>query len=394
MNKVVDPIEAVNPSQKAYGAQSGSVAGADGSGKKSDFLFSTNYIIAVMELTNMAMQHQSDVVKLRGELADVVTRIQSDLSVINQYTSTIESQATNYGLQSGYYYVNTTNEFPSQSYQDSTASFVKAVRDLFACDTAGPGDLTVADISKIQDSYGQTFDLGASQSGSPSFWGNLQGAFATKYPSPLPLVTASSNRKPSLIQQYIYYSAQLSVNTCSKEDLQAAGGDITKVPGVNFDPSQSSSFDPTLNSVLGVFSSLSAIPGGTGRWDSPLALAETGTINDPSGQDHYGDTKYIPYFNWENGSSYGLYYTFNHFADDYYGAKNPTSGAPTDEGDGLSAMYMSSSSAQSTLSSSSSNTNTNFQQDTSSVQTINNAAQQMIQSFTQGQGSMIQNFKG
>ena len=157
---------------------------------------------------------------------------------------------------------------------------------------------------------------------------------------------------------------------------------------------------------------------GSATWGDYNAIYGYDRDGDLEGNGASGDPR-------KNNIDPGLFCAFSYMAYNYYWTKNPNALVDTENGhtncntswtngvngdhctawdwedkhqtalaDQLSYGYMHTNSTQTTLSSSSSTQNTTFQEATSNVQTMNNAAQQMIQSFSQGQGQTITNFKG
>jgi hypothetical protein len=94
MSNPVDPIEAisgVSSSKKTTQAPHPVFAAKK---KDSDLLFSSNYVLIVMEMTNKVMQNQTQSVAEQGNLQEVITKIQQDINTINQFISTVQSHAT------------------------------------------------------------------------------------------------------------------------------------------------------------------------------------------------------------------------------------------------------------------------------------------------------------
>ena len=87
---VVDPIEAVGGVKRTSSAGQALPAESTNKAHKGE-VASCNYILEVMKYTNIAMQHQADIVSLRGELASVVTKMQGDLATISEFLSKIEN---------------------------------------------------------------------------------------------------------------------------------------------------------------------------------------------------------------------------------------------------------------------------------------------------------------
>jgi hypothetical protein len=293
---VLDPIDAVSSvNQKNKIAPSAVIHG----GKQSDFLYKVNYVIAVMELTQVCMKHQEELVSIRSKLAEITTKIQSDLNVINQYMTTLQNKAavsdgeatydsdsgtndpghfgnTDYtngfgptGNNTWYVDPSTGKEVVDAGYQSSTQAFVKAFTDLYYGSPFGrTASVSVQDLMQMDnpENPNQPFDMSA-------FWGKIAPGFNTteqgtsgqglglgvhdpQDPDYDRLVISTRPTDcPSLIQQYIYYQAKLNLYSADPSTVKAASADFTKIPGMNFDPREDG-FDPNINQMMSVITAL------------------------------------------------------------------------------------------------------------------------------------------
>jgi hypothetical protein len=477
-DNVVDPVSAVLSSSSASKAHQ--KPASDSKNSQSDFLYTTNYILEVMQLTNKAMEFQAKQVSAQAQLQNVILEMNNDFSTMNQFFSKLQAQAHAGGGICFYhgednsllspnsvngfsnaFYMMSEYENPGQSgwggqqanfggdygnspysigqtpnasyvstdYQQSMASFMTAFKQLFfSSPQSGDGSTTVGDLSKITvHTKNGPKDVDLMTSG---FWSNIGGAYDKTYPNGLPshVISSTSTDQPSLIQQYIYWSLKCNCDN----------GTITNLSGINpqnYIPG-STTLDSTLGNMLSVLNDLNAsvtVDGNTwthSTTDNLLSMIMNNKLYNTNDNDKGSTTWGATNVNGEQDPNAGkidpgLYCAFSYMAYNYFWTKNPNAPDNSDyqtqtncnvdrnngvndgkgtawsktghlqpEADMLSTLYMHTNSTQTTLSSTSSTQNTNFQEATSNVQTMNNAAQQMIQSFSQGQGQTITNFKG
>lgn len=481
-DNVVDPVSAVLSSSSASKAHH--KAAADSKNSQSDFLYTTNYILEVMQLTNKAMEYQAKQVSDQAQLQNVILQMNNDFSTMNQFFSKLQAQAHagggihyHHGGDNGLLSPNSVNGFSnafymmseyenpgqggwggeqanfggdygnspysisgtpnasyvSADYQQSMASFMTAFKQLFFSSPGTADSATsVGDLSKITvhtKTGPEDVDLMAS-----GFWSNIGGVYDKTYPAGLPSHVISSNGtdQPSLIQQYIYWSLKCNCDNGTISDLSGINPE-NYMPG-------STTLDSTLGNMLSVLNDLNAsvtVEGNTwthSTTDNLLSMIMNNKLYNTNDNDKESTTWGAVTSGYPIGAALdpnagkidpGLYCAFSYMAYNYFWTKNPNAADDSDyqtqtncnvnsyngvnDGDGtgwdkvghqqaepdmLSTLYMHTNSTQTTLSSSSSTQNTNFQEATSNVQTMNNAAQQMIQSFSQGQGQTITNFKG
>jgi len=445
---VVDPVAAVGgvKNHSPLKGPEGASQSTGNSQNNNKYLFQTNYILEVMKYTNIAMEHQASIVALRGEVAALGTKIASDLATISQFISKIQSEAHSGGQESAkingnwyaspdsysglakdFYHMDEANAGTfgsdsssgcvSDSYATMMKSFIAAVKDLYFSSPTGVGP-TVKDLTTIDNPADSSKNFNMMD-----YFKKIQGSYS-KYScgTSQGVISTNPSDHPSLMQQYMYAKAKLVVNTSTTPDLNNANGDISKL--VNFDPS-SDGFDSDLGPFMQVLDSLdiqtSVASEGHSAWthsktDNILSMILNGQLNNtynggtPGGK---GDVGQI---------DPGLYAAFSYMAYNYIWTKNPNldannqsasnvPNAPVNigqdkkggwnynpfkgnaQGDPLSAMYANVTSCQSNFSAAGSATGTSFQQDVNSVQQVNGAAGKMIDGFSQGQETLVRNFK-
>lgn len=412
---VADPIEAITAVRKKPSVSSTTpiLPAESVKKKKSDFLYSVNYVIAVMQATQVCMKHQQDVVAIRSKLAEITTKIQADMNIINQYMTTIQSNAkapageggadqnayNGFGpSNNGFAWLNSdgSQNVPAGGALDqATTGFINAFKDLYVCSPAATSNsgVTVASLFTMDNPVDPTkpFDM-------TNFWTSIDAGYNS---GSLGVGTATAgfdvidthpknNGNASLMMQYIFWQGKLNLAQADPQDIMAAGTDFSKLPGMDFD--LNGSCDPTVKNMMmplqetfSVVSHFSDDSIGYGTFAQGVHEAIDGNNTDPlKGRET-------------------LYYDDMNLAYNYFLAKDPSgkdaanvdfSGRLRKPGSDLvSDMYTKISSTQATLSSASSSQGTNFQQDTSGMTTETNEVQQIISSFMQGQGSLVGNFK-
>ena len=403
---VADPIEAITAVRKKPSVSSTTpiLPAEPVKKKKSDFLYSVNYVIAVMEATQVCMKHQQDVVAIRSKLAEITTKIQADMNIINQYMTTIQSNAkapagegtglnayNGFGpANNGFAWYNsdgTVNVPAGGALDQATTGFINAFKDLYVCSPAATPNsgVTVASLFTMDNPVDPTkpFDM-------TNFWTKINPGYNAgsnldgfKDGFDVIDINPKNNTTASLMMQYIFWQGKLNLAQADPQDIMAAGTDFSKLPGMDFD--LNGSCDPTVKNMM-------------------LPLQTTFNVvscfsDDPLGNGNIamGIQEGIA------GNKYWLYHQDMTLAYNYFLAKDP-SGKDTANvdfssrsrkpgSDLVSDMYTKISSTQATLSSASSSQGTDFQQDTSGMTTETNEVQQIISSFMQGQGSLVGNFK-
>lgn len=142
------------------------------------------------------------------------------------------------------------NEIVSSDYAQQVQSFVKAFKELFYSntDTTTPtfDQVTSIDNPSVLPS-GKNFDL-------TSYWTTLNNQYSS-YNRTVDGVTynvfaTQPGQHISLIQEYCYLKAQVATFTGSKDNINAANGDISKL--VNFNITDTKNCDASLLSMFGV----------------------------------------------------------------------------------------------------------------------------------------------
>ena len=475
MSNPVDPIEAVGgvSSSKKTTPTPHPILGAKK--KDSDLLFSSNYVLIVMEMTNKVMQNQTQSVAEQGNLQEVITKIQQDINTINQYISTIQSHATaggstaiahgdgngnhdaspnsSSGLDRQFYHMNdytdgddgwhvganfggdsgvdgyaNNSSYVSQAYQDQTKSFITAVKELFFSAAPVGSDITVGDLSKITTQYGD-FDLNkACGSDSLSFWQRIGNPIAAKgYDrNGYSVISTDATKKPSLLQQYAYYSAKAAAKDATKEDIKNCNGNIWNLKGLNFNSDDGC--DGTMRSLLSVLDNMNVGVSITRSWSADSSSLLDLIIKDsPDFYNHLSDgsTTWGSAWNTSNNGKVlpGVYEYFSELAYNYFWTKNPSASDDVGSGhtnvcldhdhgvadyshsgwdngghiaqgsDSLSAIYLSANSAQTGMTSTGTTMGQTLNQKVADTQSMNDSVKQIINNFTQGQGSTVNNFK-
>ncbi len=463
MSNPVDPIEAisgVSSSKKTTQAPHPVFAAKK---KDSDLLFSSNYVLIVMEMTNKVMQNQTQSVAEQGNLQEVITKIQQDINTINQFISTVQSHATSgaaaviahgdgngnhdaspnssSGLDRQFYHM-TDDTFDngwgvsknfggdidsgdvSQAYQAQAKSFVTAVKELFYSAAPVGSDLTVGDLSKITTQYGD-FDLNkAYGSDQLSFWQRIGNPISRMgYDrTGFNVISADPSQKPSLLQQYAYYSAKAAAKDATKDDIKNCNGNIWNLKGLNFNPEDGC--DGTMRQVLGILSNMDVSIGINRSWNGDSQnLLDLIVTNNPIFYNHLSDNTTTTWaggtnFNMNNGSILpGIYNFFSELAYNYFWTKNPSASDAPGTGnngsgivdvshsgwdntshleassDSLSSIYLAANAAQTGMTSTGTTMGQTLNQKVADTQSMNDSVKQIINNFTQGQGSTVNNFK-
>jgi hypothetical protein len=387
-----DPIGPVSSAGGAQGTHP--VDGSDASQSKGGIpqidVRSTSFIYAVISLTNLAMEKQSDVVGLQAQLADVVSKIQSAFSTMNSFfeqmiaqtkqagfmdtyvTDHDESNPDGYdmnpnalsGLDSHFYALddNNTSASPagqvfgqdqglvSQSYQDAMKGFVNAVRSLFSCSPTGDTE-TVGQASKMDNPYGGPgFDFNAPG----GLWSQLNTAYSKYSFGGHEMFSTKSSDHMSLMQEYTAIKMKINIVTGDKDTVTAAAksGDYSSLG--NFDPSKPGNLDAMMGPVVQFLNSLNVTVTAdrSGYGDNAHYAADPTTTRnllsmimtdtkDSSGNVVAGDL-YASVFNshepeqgWGetdgySGKQVGLFGAFAYAALDYVGTKTPNGGDASD----------------------------------------------------------------
>lgn len=224
-------------------------------------------VVAESQMMDIEHEMQSEMIKI----SKFISELQSQSSGTVPYTAVsassvfswdvVSSPNTYLGLKADYYHIQDQQagwgtEVVGSDFKSSVDDFTDAFKKLFYCNSDSNAP-TVGSMSTIPNpnvfQNGKDFDL-------TSFWSNLQGQYSTynrSYSADMSgnsygeaktfnVFGTNSNDHASLIQQYVYYKAQLAVQG-SVDKVDAADGDITKL--VDFSPTTGDSF---LQQALGI----------------------------------------------------------------------------------------------------------------------------------------------
>lgn len=232
------------------------------------------YMLMVQMINHLSLDKLDTEVIAESQMMDIEHKMQSNLIDISQFISKLQGEATSYapysyssggptggpewsqdsflGLKEDFYVIGEAPydwgvEKVSTDYQTSLDKFLTAFKNLFYCntDTTAP---TVGSMSFIANpnvfQQGQGFDL-------TSLWSNLEQQYSTyarsysSDPSGKPygqthnfkVVSSNPSDHASLIQQYMFYKAQLIVDRGSVDAVNNAHGDISKLIDLGTDSS-------------------------------------------------------------------------------------------------------------------------------------------------------------
>lgn len=419
-------------------------------------------MIVLYVLNKVGLEHQQQVMQTRSQLMDVMTRMQNDFTTISEYLSQVQNNSYSSGsswaygggdgseggwstqglnsyngLNSSFYdltgnyniqhggiglisggSLTSVTDSVSAQFKTSTQGFLNAVNDLFYSSKSGTG-LTVSDISKIANPFGgKDFDM-------TSTWDALSakdGPFASFNYGTNSVISSNPTDHPSLMQQYMYYQAQMQVNSGSAGTVNGANGDISKI--VDFNPNDANS-DPLEQTFIQLLTALNTnvsvnrdgSAGGNSVVDKDLggdtflSLIASGQVNCTlqAGEGSGPDGAFRI-----NQVKPGLYLAVSMMAFDYFWSKNPNasttapyvhftgSGEVNDNNsalkgaasmDPLSNLYMTNNSVQTNVGQQTSQGNNNFQQDVNVAGQLSNVGQNVQKSFFDGIDTMNRNFR-
>jgi len=246
------------------------------------------YMLVIQVLNHLSLDKIDTQVIAESQLMDVEHEIQSKLIDISKSVSAIQGQVQSYvpysvthsagtdswspdsflGLNSNFYNIGETmqdwgTEHVSSDFQSDVDTLEGAIKQLFYANSDATAP-TVGDLSKISNPNvfqgGQDFDL-------TNLWSKLQqesskynksystDMLGNSYSSPKTFNVISTNTSDhaSLIQQYLFYKAQLAVDGGSIQTVNAAQGDITKLVDFTFDGSGDDGF---LNQIMSLLTTL------------------------------------------------------------------------------------------------------------------------------------------
>ena len=316
------------------------------------------FLLMLLALSNLGMGNINGAALAQSNLMDTEQSLQKNLVTISSFLSQLQQNSTadskgfqaealpngttfsstcNYladpnafnGLASTFYSMQSSGanfgaENPSAAYQTSMASFIQAFKEIFYCNT-NQNAPTVSSLSEIYNpnvfQNGQGFNL-------TSFWQSTNQGFTNagynlpQYPQDQVISTNPSDTA-SLLQQYMFYKAQVTVDTGSIPTVDGANGDISQL--VTFDPTKTGC-DPFITQTLGLWNSLNTTESvnRSGLQAGAIAPcnATSGNLIDMMLTGNYGqltDTG-TPY---AGDSQVGLYGAFSYMAFNDYWEKNP-----------------------------------------------------------------------
>lgn len=251
------------------------------------------FMLMLLALSNLGMGNINGSALAQSNLMDVEQSMQKNLVTISSFLSELQQNSTansqayqtsavsssnisSYltdpnafnGLVSTFYSMqnsgaNFGQESVSSQYATSMTSFIQAFKEIFYANTNASAP-TVASLSEIYNpnvfQNGQGFNLSAgnpNMPGSQSFWSQTNDSFTNagfnKPQQGFNVIGTKPSDTASLLQQYMFYKAQVTVDTGSISSVDAANGDISKL--VNFDPT-STDCDPFITQTLGLWNSL------------------------------------------------------------------------------------------------------------------------------------------
>jgi hypothetical protein len=318
----------------------------------------------------------------------------------------------------------------SQAYQAQAKSFVTAVKELFYSAAPVGSDLTVGDLSKITTQYGD-FDLNkAYGADNLSFWQRIGNPISSMGydKNGYSIISTDATKKPSLIQQYAYYSAKAAAKDATKDDIKNCNGNIWNLKGLNFNPEDGC--DGTMRQVLGILSNMNVSVSISRSWSGDSQnLLDLLVRDNPIFYNHLSDNTTLTWgggtnFAMNNGSILpGIYNFFSELAYNYFWTKNPSASDAVGTGnngsgvvdvshsgwdninrdnsgnhltassDSLSSIYLAANSAQTGMTSTGTTMGQTLNQKVADTQSMNDSVKQIINNFTQGQGSTVNNFK-
>lgn len=318
------------------------------------------YVLVISVINHLSLDKIDSQVIAESQTMDIEHQLQSEMIKISKFISKIQTESTGtvvykedsfcgpafspnayLGLRSDYYQLTAQgaeSEDPaaqsvSPDYKKDVDSFVNAFKKMFFCntDTTAP---TVSTLSKITNpnvlQHGKDFDL-------TRYWSTLNGQYS-KYNQEystnvkgnpcnekFDIFGTNASDHASLIQQYVYYKAQLAVQGGSIDNVDAADGDISKL--VDFSPtggdallSQAMEFITMLKPSESVQLSSNGYTWANTTTDSvlQLILENQRTMYDPSGvssgSDHWQATA-------AQDAKVGLYGAFSYMGFNSYWAK-------------------------------------------------------------------------
>lgn len=304
------------------------------------------YMLFIDVVNHLQLDGLQNQMIVESQLMDVQHQMQQSLVTIGNFITQLEGNAqsggsweglTQYGLSSDpnmfnglqqtFYKLGISpsdygQEQVSSDYQKGVEGFVKAFKQLFYANTDTTAPLFEA-VQKIQNPKvyptGKDFDL-------TSFWGNVNQTFSSFNQCGYNVFATQPGEHISLIQQYCYLKAEAAVYTGSKESVNGADGDITKLVNFNYNDEDCDSFLQSVMQVVVNFSNSATVSRGesstdyfTTKTSSPLYLILNEQYNAfPQSQGPNPNTQTT-----QSGDQVGLYGYFSYETFNYFWQKNP-----------------------------------------------------------------------
>jgi hypothetical protein len=315
------------------------------------------YMLMIQVINHLSLDKIDGQVIAESQMMNVEQQMQSKMVDISKFISQLEQESTSYtpylcgnsfspdsflGLKSDFYQIGQGisdygQETPSSDYQTSMDNFTSAFKTLFYCNTDENAP-TVGSLSKIINPNvfqgGQDFDL-------TGMWTNLSAQYSSydktytadmsghTYSNPVTykVVSADPNDKASLIQQYMFYKAQLTVDGSSIQVVDDAHGDITKLIDLGTDDGGDAFIQQAMQIITMLNTSEDvrrAVPEGVDNPPSAWASTQSDNIVDLILQGQRFN------YNSEGTLKVGLYGAFSYKGFNYFWSKASSSSSQQD----------------------------------------------------------------
>jgi len=313
-----DPIEPVNGvSSLAQGQQSINALQGDAKvekarwqealeNKQAAHVYSC-YMLVIQMINHLSLDKMDTQIVAESQMMNIEQQIQSKMIDISKFISQLQGESTSYtpysvggkwspdsflGLKEDFYRIgegpaNWGQEQVSSDYQTSMDKFVDAFKTLFYCNTDNTAP-TVGSLSQISNPNvfqgGEDFNL-------TGLWANLENQYSVysrsyssdmsgnPYATPQVFKVVSSNPSDhaSLIQQYMFYKAQITVDGDSAQLVNNAHGDITKLLDLGTDDS-GDAFLQQIMQIISTFNSSESVSRTTAL--TPLINTQSANVLD------------------------------------------------------------------------------------------------------------------
>ncbi|MBM3192250.1 MAG: hypothetical protein FJZ63_06355 [Chlamydiae bacterium] len=327
------------------------------------------YMLILLAVNNLGMGNIDGTAVAESDLMNTEQAIQQNLVTIATFLSEIQQNATtsdayetiadkggqlynltdpNFynGLAQTFYKLNSNgsdfgSEDPSQQYQTSMQQFLQAFKEIFYCNTNSKAP-TVASLGEIDNPNifqgGQAFNLNTptTPGSDQSFWQQVNQTYtnAGYNIDNKNVVGTNPNDTASLLQQYMYYQAEVTVDTGPIQAVDAADGQIGTLVNFNAPSQTNNGCDPFISQTLQLLSSFDVsesvgrilIPGLGNGYPTQTAVSTQTKVPllDLMLENKLYDYGSGPYSGQEDP---GLYNAFSYMAFNDYWSKNPTGGA-------------------------------------------------------------------